>query len=814
MRTEMLAGIEFSPARNGYPMSEDGVWQRFRRSRIAGVLAVYAGVAWVVLQLIDVFDGIIALPEWVGPVALVLLVVGLVVVVATAFVQGAADSRERAATDEVPGAWELDLDQIDDEIRAGGLPHLTWARAALGGVVAFSLLFGVAGTVVFFKYRNAVPEAVPSLVAGEAPEPGLAVLPFDVRATDPELEVWDEGLVVTVGANLDGVEGLRTIDYGTVLARWAERVPEGSTADLDTSLDAARAAGGEWAVRGSLLETGDNVRIDATVRAVSSGDILEQIRVEGPVDSLVPLIDRLSVEILRAILPERGLEGGVGLESVASSSPEALKAWVEGERDFRRGDFDQADESFLRAIEIDSTFALAWLRLAQSRGWRRNTPGIGSEREAYEKAAALTDRLSPRERMLLRAQGRLVGLDSIGADSLKAFVRRHPDDAEAWAQLGERLYHTANVDSMKASDDAFEQAIALQPRFVPYHIHAVDLAFQTFADSGMARERVERLENISPASPQAVLGRLAYDLAYGTAAEREAALDRLPDLPLAEHLYLMPRFSHPAYDSVTGVVAYAAMRRPDFPPEYQDGFRRGGSVSLTGSGRLNEALTLLESVQDPRTRICESAQRSMSVGVLPERVYERYLSPVVVQEAMTAARGPNAQASRVWAGFCAEFAARMVDRESDAEIWSLFVDSTLLLLPADVQERVGSEFAVGRTIGRVGQAFDSGDAEEALRIFETLPFASRPPNDFRRIKARILIALDRPAEALEMLGPLGLEPLAVFDRARAFEALGRDAEAREAYEYFLTYWAPDLPELGARADSASAGLTRIAARLN
>lgn len=795
-------------------MAEDGIWQRFRRSRTAGVLAVYAGAAWVVLQLIDVLDGIIALPEWVGPVALVLLAIGLVVVLATAFVQGAADARSRADAEEIPGAWELDLDRIDDEIRTSGLPHLTWARAALGGVVAFSLLFGVAGLVAFLKYRNAVPEGVPELIAGEAPEPGLAVLPFDIRASDAELAVWDEGLVVALAANLDGVEGLRTIDYGTVLARWAERVPEGSTADLETSLEAARAAGGEWAVRGSMIETGEKVRIDATVRSVPTGEVLEQIRVEGTVDSLVPLIDRFSVEILRAVLPERGLEGGVGLESVASSSPDALKAWVEGERDFRRGDFDQADESFLRAIELDSAFALAWLRLAQSRGWRRNTPGIESEVEAYQKAAALADRLSPRERMLLRAQGRLVGLDSIGADSLKAFVRRHPDDAEAWAQLGERLYHTANQDSMEASDEAFAQAIALQPRFVPYHIHAVDLAFQTFADSALARERVERLEIVSPESPQAVLGRIAYDLAYGTDEERRAALDRLPDLPLSEHLYLMPRFSHPEYDSVSNVVAFAAMARPDFPPEYQAAFKPGGSVALTGSGRLNAALSLLESVEDPRARICESAQRSMAAGVLPVREYERFLAPAVVRDAMESARGPDAEGARLWAATCAGYAARIVRRDADAETWSVAVDSMLRLLPTDARAAAEQNLAIARTLGEIMPTFEAGDVEGALRLFETLPFASQPPNDFNRIKARILIALDRPAEALEALGRLGPEPLAVFDRARAYEALGRDAEARAAYEFFLRYWQPDVPELEALADSATAGLTRITARLN
>ncbi len=795
-------------------MDKDGIWQRFRRSRIAGVLAVYAGVAWIVLQLFDVLDGIIAIPAWVGPVALVLLGLGLVVVVATAFVQGAADPRERASSDAVPGAWGLELDRIDDEIRAGGLPHLTWARAALAGVVAFSLLFGVAGLMAFLKYRDAVPETTPPLIAAEAPDPGLAVLPFDIRATDPELEVWDEGLVVTVSANLDGVEGLRMIDYGTVLARWAERVPEGTTADLETSLNAARAAGGEWAVRGSLLETGDEVRIDATVRSVSSGDILEQIHVEGPVDSLVPLIDRLSVEILRAVLPEHGLEGGIGLESVASSSPEALKAWVEGERDFRLGDFDQADEAFLRAIEADSAFALAWLRLAQSRGWRRNTPGVGSEVEAYEWAAALTDRLSPRERMLLRAQGDLVGLDSIRADSLRAFVQRHPDDAEAWAQLGERLYHTLSPDSVRDSDAAFEQAIALQPRFVPYHIHAVDIAFQFLADSALARERVERLESVSPASPHAHLGRVAYDLAFGTEEQHQAALAALPDLLLSENLYLLIRFSHPEFSDVAGEVAGAAMSRPDFPAEYRDQFRWNGAEALTEVGRMREAFDVLEDVRNPNRHLCGVATRATVAGVLPIREYERFFGREAVYEVLAAAGGPEADASRVAGVSCARFVARYVGREAEAEAWAAVADSIVETMPAEAQEGARRTIEVVDGIGDIHLAILAGDPETALSLYEESPVSERPSSDFRRLHGRLLLALNRPEEALEVLGPLGIDPLVEFDRARAYEALGRDAEAREAYEFFLRYWQPDFPELEARADSAAAGLTRIAARLN
>ena len=795
-------------------MTEDGPWQRFRRSRTAGVLAVYAGAAWVVLQLVDVLDGIVALPDWVGPGALILLAIGLVVVLATAFVQGAPDSQARAAAEEVPGAWELDLDRIDDEIRARGLPHLTWARAAFGGVMAFSLLFGVAGLVAFLKYRNAVPELVPEPIAADAPEPGLAVLPFDVRVADPDLEVWDEGLVVTVAANLDGVEGLRTIDYGTVLARWAEVVPDGQVPDLATALEAARLAGGEWAVRGSLLEIGDDIRIDATVRSVSSGETLDQIRVEGPADSIVPLIDRLSLEVLSTVLPERGLQGGVGLESVASSSPEAVKAWVEGERDFRLGDFDLADEAFLRAIDADSTFALAWLRLAQSRGWRRNTPGIGSEADAYRRALAFAERLSPRERMLLRAQGALVGLDSIHPDSLRAFVQRHPDDAEAWAQLGERLYHAQVADSMAASDAAFEQAISLQPQFVPYHIHAVDLAFQVFADSALARERIERLERVSPESPQVRLGRIAFDVVYGSEDAKRAALESLPELPLAEHLYLMPRLSHPAHMQAAEAVASVAMARPDFPAEYQDQFRMNGSRALTSRGRLGAALGLLAQAQSPRARYCGAGGRVLDAGVLPGRVYEGFAGGDVVIEALGTDSTEQAMLDRIWAVSCVRAIARMAGRSADAATWKVFLDSLLRELPAEQREEAAGIPRVTDQIAEIVTALQGGDAWQAWDLYAASGISEDKGPDFVHLRARMLLALDRPEEALDVLAPLGIDPLAEYERAQAFESLGRDADARTSYQFFLQHWYPDLPELEARIDSATAGLARIAARLN
>ena len=60
--------------------------------------------------------------------------------------------------------------------------------------------------------------------------------------------------------------------------------------------------------------------------------------------------------------------------AVSTDSLEALKAFLEGEQALRAPrDLERARSALQRAVEIDSTFALAWSRLAYVVGWNWST---------------------------------------------------------------------------------------------------------------------------------------------------------------------------------------------------------------------------------------------------------------------------------------------------------------------------------------------------------------------------------------------------------------------------------------------------------
>jgi tetratricopeptide (TPR) repeat protein/TolB-like protein len=748
-----------------------------RGKTLLQVLGIYAATSWVVLQVVDLLRENMGLPDWVFPFALVLLLIGLPVLLATAVVQSRIASSAEAASN-----GEVNPEPVSEATSR----LFTWRNAILGGVLAFSLMFGFAGLYVLIKEKAVAPREV----VADTAVPAIAILPFTVRGEG--LEVWSEGMVDVLATALDGVAGMRTISGRTAKAQWDEATAGGGSADRETALEVATAVGARYAVYGTAITSGSGMRIAADLFDVDSGEAVGHSQVEGPVDSIFPLVDAMSLDVLRVLGSGSGEQlPGVNLAGATTTSVDALRAYLEGEADYRRADFGPAIEHYLEAVEADSTFALAYYRLTSAYGWESGGSRTAEMRERLDR---YSDRLPDRERIL--AQPDVYILEPAALEELRELVRQRPDDAEAWYRLGEVYFHEGEEIpvAVEETEHAFERAVALDPTFTPYRIHLIDLAMWFGRDSaGMASLLAEMpgIEQIETRTD------ILMQLAFGDESARDRALAALDTVSFDDYNSLNYPLRHPRYWPVYERYLEAGLRNADRfiqPGTTPEDMRRRylsrlAWESLIHAGHLHEGL---EWANDPLIE----GDRSCLVYVAS--VQGMAVSQDLLDEAL-----PEG-------AFCydAYVADRGDTRVLDEEVARSRTEIDSLLAGGDSARaeylRRDTDFLEGYGLWR------SGRPAEALVLME--PNVGIWGGFSQLYLSQVYLELDRPRDAIRYLGSFGPDevlPIADYWLGRAYEQAGESEKAASAYAAFLESWADPNPEAQQLIDHARALLQEI-----
>jgi tetratricopeptide (TPR) repeat protein len=351
------------------------------------VAAVYAAVAAVVLGVLWLVGRAVGMPAWAMPTAAALLAVGLPIMLVTGRVE-----RKRAV------AVATGMYRASGEAPAAGL--FTWRRAIIGGVLAFSAL--ALGAGAWASMRNLGIGPAGTLVASGklAAKDGVVVAEFDNRTADSTL-----GASVSEALRIDLSQSpiitvLGAQDMAQTLARMG-RPGERVTGEL--AREVATRANAKAVITGEINSVGGGMVLLARMISVSDGAELVALRetANTPTDVL-PALDRLSKGLRERIGESlKGLRNTEKLEQVSTSSLEALRFYTEGMHAADVGRYDEAIGPLRRAVAADSTFAMAWRKLAAVLG---NARLPESERVAAAmKAYQYRDRLPEIERHLADA---------------------------------------------------------------------------------------------------------------------------------------------------------------------------------------------------------------------------------------------------------------------------------------------------------------------------------------------------------------------------------------------------------------------------
>ena len=176
--------------------------------------------------------------------------------------------------------------------------------------------------------------ASPSVRAQVDPSVAVAVLPF-VNITAASDDDWiGAGMAETVTAELYGRPPLIPIGRAPVIEAMRTLAPSGGYPDSNASLvDIGRAVGARWVVGGGYQRVGGRMRITARMVDVRTGAVAAATVVDGAVDELFALQDRVAAELFA---PD-GARAGQGPAPVVQGTdqPAGAPAFGEGEGSFQ-----------------------------------------------------------------------------------------------------------------------------------------------------------------------------------------------------------------------------------------------------------------------------------------------------------------------------------------------------------------------------------------------------------------------------------------------------------------------------------------------
>jgi eukaryotic-like serine/threonine-protein kinase len=449
------------------------------------VLAIYVVASAATYEVvINVVEGL-GLPDWVAPTALIILLLGLPMVVATTCIHEGGPAGFDPGKPGPMRVWGIEsaADAVAPHHEAGDLaaagsvavsagaaladgpappgPHalFTWRRTTTAIVLAFAGL-GLA-TTGFMGMRALGIGPAGTLIARGDLEPLARILVADFAAP-PADSLLAYAVAAALRVDLAQSPVLQVVDPAEIrpALRRMGRV-QGDRLDEAAALELAVREGIPVVLGGDITPVGSGYQIVVRLVTPDGPNVLFQGREATPDPAgVLAAVDRLSGR-LRARAGEslRTIRASPPLAQVTTPSLEALQLYsasIRANRASTPAETRRAIRLLEQALERDSLFAMAWRGL----GINLANAGLDPPRKlaAFTRAVELEDRLTDVERYLARAEyfDHVLGDLDRAIDAFERVLELNPDNAVAHNNLG--LLYESTAHYRRAASSA-ERAV-------------------------------------------------------------------------------------------------------------------------------------------------------------------------------------------------------------------------------------------------------------------------------------------------------------------------------------------------------------------
>lgn len=385
-------------------------FKELKRRKVVRVAAVYAIVAWLLVEVASVvFPGLL-LPDWSTRLVIVMAIIGFPIALVL--------------------AWAIDVTPDGIKFDAGPPENL-------------------ADEVPANSHDRDLHDTRTS----------IAVLPLLNLSADPENEYFSDGMAEEVLTLLCKLPQLK------VASRTSSFSFRGKDVDLST---VAEKLGVDVILEGSVRRSGDRVRTTAQLIDAHSDRHLWSETYDRELKDVFAVQDEIAHSIVDALeitlssAQERSIK-----KRAMTDDMDAYDCYLRGRYYFERGDVKFALQMFEKAIERDPEFALGWAGVADCRAWmcmwqEKTSENLQSADECSLKAL----RLAPELAGTHASRGFALSLNARHAEAEKEFeaaISLDPQLFEAYYFAGRAFFAQGKF---REAAEMFAKAEEIRPEDV------------------------------------------------------------------------------------------------------------------------------------------------------------------------------------------------------------------------------------------------------------------------------------------------------------------------------------------------------------
>ena len=327
----------------------------------------------------------------------------------------------------------------------------------------------------------------------------VAVMFFENLTGDDNLQWLQKGLtemLIRALSQSHSLSVLSTERLFEILDRLG-RASSANNIDVDLAAIVAREANVETVLTGNITKVGDSLKINVRVHEANQGKILREESVEGPgLETIFSMVDNLTNKIKNNLqLASEKAERDKGIVELSTNSLDAWRFYIAGVDFSNKLMHADAIPKLDKAIELDSTFVAAYLKLYYEYLSQKE---VKQAYNIFDKIQSLKSKASQKELYqiaLIEAHSNNDIKTVINVN--EEWIEQYPDDRDAYYSMA-TLYF--NVHNFAKAIPHFKKTLAIDPKY-KLALNQLGYSYVYVGDFPNAISTLKKYQKIAPDEP-------------------------------------------------------------------------------------------------------------------------------------------------------------------------------------------------------------------------------------------------------------------------------------------------------------------------